>query len=455
MRQLWSREAEQSVLGAVMLDESVFDDLAAVGLVADMFYDPKHRLIFAVTGVLAGEHSPLDVVTIAERLEQRGELARVGGAGYLSSLSDVVPSVDNAVAYAGLVREYSIERSYLEAAINMRAVLEDESFPDHSSRVAALQQILLNTERDERAQTMQPLGAALKAMVEDVSAAFEGGGLTGLATGWKHIDYRLGGFQPADFVVVGARPGMGKTAYLLNIVRHVAVEQNLNALVFSLEMPNKQLAGRMTAAVGSVNLGLIKSGKVLGIDESCSRFGAAVTALTRVSDRIWLDDEGSLPISELVARAKRLHRKSPLGLVAVDHIGLVESTLKTENEPQRIAQVSRALKKLAKELDCPVIALCQVNRECEKRGNKRPNMSDLRMSGAIEQDADIIQFLYRDDYYNEDNSQTPGQVEVISAKVRNGERGTDYLAWRGAYQRMDSMERPEGSSSTGGDGDFV
>jgi replicative DNA helicase len=454
MRKLWSAEAEQSVIGSLMLDEQVFDDVVAVGFAADMFFDRRHVLAFLAIASLIDERAPSDVVTVAERLEQRGELDLAGGAGYLSRMIDLTPSVDNVTAYACLVRDFSVERGYHKAARDMLALLEDESFPDHSSRVAALQQILTATEREERALTMQPLGGALKAMVDDVEVAFEGGGFTGLATGWQHVDYRLGGLQPGDFMVIAARPGMGKTAYILNILRHVAIEQKLNAVMFSLEMPNKQLAARMTSATGSVNLGLIKSGKVLGLDEQASKFGMAVTSLAGVSDRIWLDDEGSLPISELVARAKRLHRKTPLSLVVVDHIGLVESTLKTENEPQRIAQVSRALKKLAKELSCPVIGLCQVNRECEKRSNKRPQMSDLRMSGAIEQDADVIQFLYRDEYYNED-TQTPGQVEVISGKVRNGERGVDYLAWRGAYQRMDSMERPADSGSDHAGGDFV
>lgn len=440
IRPLWSGEAEQSVLGALLLDDDVYDDVAAEGVCAESFYDARHRNIWRALSALRERNEPLDVVTAAEQLEGAQLLDKSGGAGYLSRLVDLTPSVDNVIAYARIVREREIERVYLVAAQDMLQVLQSDAYDDHASRVAQLQTILAGTERDERANTMQCLKEVLKSVVERADIAFNGNEITGLRTGFQHIDYRLGGLQPADLIIVAARPGMGKTAYITNILRNAALEQKVNSLVFSLEMPNFQLGQRMVAAQGKVNLGLIKSGKALGMDEQATRFGAALTTyVQQAPERVWFDDEASLPISELVARAKRLDRQHRLGLVVVDHVGLVESTLKTENESQRISQVTRALKKLAKQLQCPVIALSQVNRECEKRANKRPILSDLRGSGAIEQDADVIQFLYRDEYYNE-NTDQPGQIEVISAKVRSGERGVDYLTWNGAYQRMDTRE---------------
>ena len=456
IRPLWSGEAEQSVLGALMLDDEVYDDVTAEGVCAESFYDARHRNIWRALSALRERNEPLDVVTATEQLEGAQLLDKSGGAEYLSRLVDLTPSVDNVVAYARIVREREIERVYLVAAQDMLQVLQSDGYEDHASRVAQLQTILAGTERDERANTMQSLEEVMKSVVERADIAFNGNEITGLRTGFQHIDYRLGGMQPADFIVVGARPGMGKTAYIMNILRNAALEQGVNSLVFSLEMPNFQLGQRMIAAQGKVNLGLIKSGKALGMDEQATRFGAALTTyVQQAPERVWFDDEASLPISELVARAKRLDRQHRLGLVVVDHVGLVESTLKTENESQRISQVTRALKKLAKQLQCPVIALSQVNRECEKRANKRPILSDLRGSGAIEQDADVIQFLYRDEYYNE-NTDQPGQIEVISAKVRSGERGVDYLTWNGAYQRMDTKEfQPGEAGQQRASGDFV
>ncbi len=440
-RQLWSSEAEQSVVGALLLDERAFDDVQAVGLLGEHFYDARNREIYSACAALAEARTPIDVVTVAEYLGGMRLLDAVGGAVYLNHLLEYIPSVDNAVAYARLVMEFSVERAYLHAAQQMMQCLLDDGYADHQSRLAQLQQILTVTERNERQNSVLSLPQALKAMVDHIDQVANNPGIHGLLTGFQHVDYRLGGGQPGEFHIWAGRPAMGKTAYALNAARHMAGVQKKNGMVFSLEMPTRQLVQRMTAAEGKVKLGLLKSGKVLTIDEQTSRFGAAVTTLAKSAGQLFFDDQASLPITELVARAKRQHRKTPLDFVIVDHIGLVESTLKTDNETLRVGQVSRALKKLAKDLGCVVIGLSQVNRDCEKRANKRPMMSDLRMSGSLEQDADVIQFLYRDEYYNE-NTQYPGQVEVISAKLRDGEPGTDYLVWMGSYNRMEGMDKP-------------
>lgn len=440
-RQLWSAEAEQSVIGSILLNDEAFDDVQAQGIQPEHFYDARHRVIFEALGRMVSDRVPVDVVTLSEQLESQRKLADVGGVVYLGRLVDYTPSIDNAAAYARVVVNYAIERVYFHAAQEMMQTLLADAYDDHPSRVAQLQQILANTERHERANSMRSLPQALKAMVEHIEHVSENPGIHGLLTGFQHVDYRLGGMQPAELVIWAGRPAMGKTAYALNAVRNMVRQQGKNGMFFSLEMPTRQLAQRMVAAEGKVKLGLLKSGKVLELDDQVARFGAAVTTLANSKGSLFFDDEASLPITELVARAKRQHRKTPLDFVVVDHIGLVESTLKTDNETLRVGQISRALKKLAKDLGCVVIALSQVNRDCEKRANKRPMMSDLRMSGSIEQDADVIQFLYRDEYYNE-NTQYPGQIEVISAKLRDGEPGVDYLAWMGSYNRMEGMDRP-------------
>lgn len=440
MRKLFSEEAELSVLGAVMLDETVFDDVVATGLAAELFFLPKHRAVFAAMGRLVSERVPIDVLTVAEALEAAGELHSVGGAVQLSRMVDLCPSVDNATAYARIVVDFATERRFLAAMNEVNQILLHGEYADHASRMAHVHQVLMSTDRDEKHSSQVTMHEGVLAMCDRVRELADAPAdhVRGLPFGLKHIDYRLGGAQPGDLIIIAGRPSMGKTAYALNIARH-ALNAGKHGVVFSLEMSARSLVERMTAAQGLVDLGLIKSAKVVGLPEQLSKFSLACHHWKSVKGEIVFDDTGSLSINELVARAKRIHRKRPLDYVMVDHVGLVDSTLRTEQESQKIGQITRELKKLAKALNCPVIALSQVNRECEKRANKRPMMSDLKSSGSIEQDADVIQFVYRDEYYNE-NTQTPGQIEVISAKVRDGETGTDFLDWVGRYVRVESRD---------------
>jgi replicative DNA helicase len=307
-----------------------------------------------------------------------------------------------------------------------------------------IQLLLMKAEKNEKGGSIVELKPATARYLDILQERMDNPGIHGLLTGFDHVDYRLGGIQPADFGVIAGRPGMGKTAYVLNIVKHVALKQKKNAMLFSLEMPTAQLVQRMVAAEARVKLGLLKSGKIDEHEESMTRFGAAVTHFKNTEGKVFFDDTGGLGISELVVRAKRYHRKHGLSLIVVDHIGLVETSNKAATETAQVSEVTRTLKKLAKELGCPVIGLAQLNREVEKRTNKRPMISDLRSSGSIEQDADWIQLLYRDDYYNED-SEYAGQVEINSGKVREGEPGVDYLGWRGEYSLLEGMK--EGAMS--------
>lgn len=443
-RALWSREAEQSVLGAVLLDDEAVGLCIDAGLDAAHFFDVGHGLAFGAVQALVQAGSPIDVVTVVEYLEAQRQLERAHGAAYLAGLWELVPVTGNVGFYAGMVRDYAIERAALQSVQGMLQALLHDSFPDHSSRMAALYQGMASIEQHDASSGVIGVKAALRQLVDHIEAKAESGDeISGFCTGFQHVDYRTQGWQPGELIVVAGRPGMGKTAYVLNAIRNALMSKAGTAgLFFSLEMPTRQLVQRMVSAQGKIKLGLLKSGKVLELPEQCARLSSSVGQLAMAGDgRLFFNDQAGLSITELLALAKRQHRKTPLAFVAVDHIGLVESTLKTDVETLRVGQISRALKKLAKDLSIPVIALAQVNRDCEKRANKRPMTSDLRMSGAIEQDADCIQFLYRDEYYNE-NTSHPGVVEVISAKLRDGEVGTDYLNWSGAYNRMDGIEPP-------------
>jgi replicative DNA helicase len=442
-RSLFSADSEVSVLGALLLDANAFAEVIETGLTSRSFYDLRHSAIFSVICTMYEANMPVDVVTTSQHLEAAGSLTQVGGIAYLGELADSTPSTANAGAYARILRSLEFERLWFQSAKDIEEVLASTDCDDHADRMGRIQLILNGVEKTERVTSIVELRPALKHYVEVVDDRASNPGIHGMLTGFDFVDNRLLGMKPDDFGVIGGRPSMGKTAYSMNIVKHVALQQGLNAMVFSLEMSTDQLVQRMVAAEGKVKLGLLKSGKVMGHEESMTRFGAAVTNLSKASGKIFFDDTAGLNITDLVARAKRYHRKHGLDLIMVDHIGLIESTIKTDNETVKITQISRALKKLAKELHCVVIGLAQLNREVEKRAVKRPMMSDIRSSGAIEQDGDWIQLMYRDEYYNED-SLTPGQVEIITCKNRDGEVGVDYLGWRGEYNLLEGM--PEGAS---------
>lgn len=442
-RSLFSANSEVSVLGALLLDANAFAEVVETGLTARSFYDLRHAAIFSMISSMYEASMPVDVVTTSQHLEAVGSLTQVGGIAYLGELADSTPSTANAGAYAKILRSLEYERMWFQSAKDIEEVLVSTDCDDHADRMGRIQLILNGVEKTERVTSIVEMRPALKEYVDIVDERCENPGIKGLLTGFEFVDRRLAGMKGGNFGIIGGRPAMGKTAYSMNIVKNVALKQGKNVMVFSLEMGTDELIERMVAAEGKVKLGLLKSGKVVTHEESLTRFGAAVTNLSKSAGQVFFDDTPGLSINDLVARAKRYHRKHGLGLILVDHIGLVESSIKTDNETIKVGQISRLLKVLAKQLDCVVIGLSQLNREVEKRANKRPMMSDLRNSGAIEQDADWVQLLYRDEVYNED-SLTPGQAEIIMAKHRHGEVGTDYLSWRGEYSLLEGL--PEGAS---------
>lgn len=430
-----SVEAEQAVLGGLMLDNQRWEQLADK-LVRDDFYRKEHRLIFAAISTLCEDNKPADVVTISEWLEVSGELAQIGGLPYLSALANNTPSAANIVAYADIVRERSVTRQLIQVA---NAIGNSAYSPNGRSAVDLLdfaeKSIFDISEKGaHRRGGFQPMKTLLTAAVNRIDKLYHSSSsITGVSTGFGDLDQMTSGLQPADLVIVAGRPSMGKTSFAMNMAEEVAVGQKLPVAIFSMEMPGEQLALRMISSLGRINAQRVRTGKLA--DEDWPRLTHAIGMLAEAP--IYIDDTPALSPIELRARARRLKREHGLGLIVIDYLQLMQSTEINENRATEISAITRSLKSLAKELHVPVIALSQLNRSLEQRPDKRPIMSDLRESGAIEQDADVIFFIYRDEVYKED-SPDKGTAEIIIGKQRNGPTGRVRLTFLGEITRFEN-----------------
>ena len=430
-----SREAEESVIGGVLIDNEAYDRIGPTLRVTD-FYVERHACIFAAMGALAEQALPMDVVTIAERLKHQGELERVGGGSYLAELTERVPTAANIEHYARIVKEKSVLRSLIRASTRIaerayESGVEPESFLDEAEQ--AIFEIA-----DDSSRSAAP--ARLDSLIVDSVAKIEmlikrKDNVTGVASGFPDLDRLTAGFQPADLIIIAGRPSMGKTALSLNIAENAALEGGVGVAVFSLEMSREQLVLRMLCAQAELNLAQVRVGRLNDRDFK----NLALTAGRLGSAPIYIDDTPMLSVMELRAKARRLKRDSEanLGLVIVDYLQLMRGAGE-ENREQEISAISRALKALAKEIDVPVVALSQLNRQVELRSEKRPVMADLRESGALEQDADVIAFTYRDEYYHEETPE-PGVAEIIIGKQRNGPTGTVKLVFDKEYARFRNL----------------
>ncbi|MFT6540674.1 MAG: replicative DNA helicase [Thalassolituus sp.] len=432
-----SVEAEQSVLGSLMLDERAWEAVSETIQDTD-FYRHDHRIIFRAIQHLTSQDQPIDVVTVAEELEERGEVEKAGGASYLSRLVDMTPSIDNCEAYATIVAERSQQRRLIEAATDiMEKAYEpggDTTLTLISDAEKAIAQIAEGNRSDGGPQLVAPI---LKNTLEQLDQMFnQPEGLTGITSGFKEIDSRTSGFQKADLVIVAARPSMGKTTYAMNLVENALLATKRPVLVFSLEMPSESIVMRMLSSIGKIDQTRVRSGKL--IDEDWPKLSAAVNLLKDLP--LYIDDTAAITPQEMRARARKVYRENnnDLAMIMVDYLQLMRVSGPSEGRTQEISEISRTLKVIAKEFNCPMIALSQLNRSLEQRPNKRPVSSDLRESGAIEQDADIIQFIYRDEVYNED-SPDKGIAEIITGKHRNGPIGIDRLAFIGKYTRFENL----------------
>lgn len=425
MKAIYPQEAEQSVLGSLMISPKVFDDI--VELVEEKeFYLPQHQLIFRHISRLCEQGNAVDVLTVAESIERTGKLDKIGGIEFLGNIAHQVPSVANIKSYAGIVRKSYKDRAYTQAILDL-------SLPSHAG-MEVHERIenainILNSLADDKRDSVITWREATNSALESLEHRFANGGdIHGLKTGFLDFDNKTGGLHPGDLFILAGRPSMGKTAFATNIAENVALNNN-PVLMFSLEMSSEQLANRTLASIGSINLNVIRSSKLCEDD-----FGKLSNAINRIQDApLFIDPSPMMTATQMHIRARKLKRQHGLSLIVIDYLQLMTEGGDTRNN--ELSTITRKLKLMAKDLQVPVICLSQLSRKVEERADHRPMMSDLRDSGAIEQDADLIALMYREDYYNKETL-NKGIAEVNIAKQRMGETGNVLLTFQGEFSRF-------------------
>jgi len=430
-------EAEQSVLGGILLDNQALN--AAQEILSDSdFYSDAHKKIFRAMQDLADRGEPVDLITLSDHLRDKKQLDQVGGAAYLASLVDSVPSAANISYYAKIVREKAILRSLISSATDiLTKSYEQASEVDDSLDEA--EHAIFEISQNKIRRSFYPLKEIIKDSFRTIERLYESKELiTGVPTGFDKFDELTSGLQRSDLIIIAGRPSMGKTAFALNIARHAAVESNIPVAIFSLEMSKEQIAMRLLSSTAKVDSQRIRKGFLGEMD--WPKLTNAAGLLSEAP--LFIDDTPALTVLEMKAKSRRLKAEHGLGLIIIDYLQLMRGTAYRESREQEISEISRSLKALAKELNVPVIALSQLNRKVEDRTNRRPQMADLRESGAIEQDADVIVFIYRDEVYNksEDNPKK-GIAEIIIAKQRNGPISTVELAFLEKYTSFENLTR--------------
>nr|ABL97746.1 DnaB helicase [uncultured marine bacterium EB0_41B09] len=445
-----SIEAEQSILGGLLIDNKAIDRIAGQVSASD-FYRNDHRIIFTHISKLIDNNDPADIVTVAESLEQNAELTKVGGVAYLGLVAENTPTASNITGYAKIVRERSIMRNLVEVGSD---IVESAFSPQGKDAQQLLDESESKIFQIADAGTSEKLGfidikellpkAAQR--IDDLYQLDDPNGVTGVPSGYSDLDQKTAGLQPGDLIIIAGRPSMGKTSLALNIAEHVGMEAGLPVAIFSMEMGAAQLTMRLLGSVGKLDQHKMRIGQLE--DEDWPKLTNALGVLNEAP--IFIDEGSALNSYEVRARARRLHRQQgKLGLIVIDYIQLMSSANEqsTENRATEVSEISRSLKALAKELNVPVVALSQLNRSVESRPDKRPMMSDLRESGAIEQDADVIMFIYRDEVYNPETAEK-GVAEILLSKQRNGPTGTVKLTFLGQYTRFENYANPGYDSNT-------
>ena len=438
-----SIEAEQAVLGGLMLDNQGWDRIADI-ISDNDFYRHDHRLIFRAIENLSANNSPFDAVTVSQMLKTHEHLEEAGGLAYLGELVRDTPSAANLKAYAEIVRERSVLRQLIQVGTEIADSAfrpegrESKEILDHAEQL-----VFQIAEQGERGRTgMQSIKTLLAKAVDRIDTLYQQDDpITGVPTGFSEFDEMTSGLQSSDLIIVAGRPSMGKTTFAMNLAEHAAIKHRKPVAVFSMEMPGEQLAMRLMSSLGRIDQHKVRTGRL--DDDDWARLTSAMGILADAP--LFIDDTPALNPTELRARARRMAREHGLGMIVIDYLQLMQSGSGSENRASEISEISRGLKALAKELKVPIIALSQLNRSLEQRPNKRPVMSDLRESGAIEQDADVIVFIYRDEVYNED-SPDKGIAEIIIGKQRNGPIGKVRLTFLGQYTRFENFA-PEFYSS--------
>ena len=438
-----SLEAEQSVIGSMLMDRDAVISASEIITGSD-FYQRQYGIMFDAMVELFNEGKPVDLVTLQDRLKEKDVPPEVSSLDFVRDIVSIVPTSANVKSYAAIVRDKAVMRRLIHTAEDIANACYVGKGP--------LEDILADTEKSvfnllqsRGAQEFVPIKQVAINVLEKIEAAYKNQGtVTGVPTGFIDLDYKLSGFQPSDFILIAARPSMGKTAFVLNVVDYVSVRRGLPCMVFSLEMSKEQLVNRMLSMESNVDSQKLRTGSLTDADWDAVVEGVGVIG----SSRLIIDDTPGISITELRSKCRKMKLEQGLSLVIIDYLQLMSGSGRgsNENRQQEISEISRSLKALARELQAPVVALSQLSRACETRTDHRPMLSDLRESGAIEQDADVVMFLYRDDYYNKDTDH-PNEAEVIIAKQRNGPIGTVNLIWKPEFTKFVNAARPQDGAS--------
>ena len=434
-----SLEAEQAVLGGLLVATSDGFDRVSDMLTEQDFYEYHHRLIYrAISSIVTGNGN-CDVVTVVSWLDQNGLLEDAQGLAYVGALPEVTPSAANIKAYGSIVRERSVMRQLIKVATEIADSAFDSEGRSSKDLLdeAETKVFAIADQTAANAGGFQDIKSVLAGAIERINYLFESdAAITGVATGFDDLDEKTSGLQRSDLIIIAGRPSMGKTTFAMNIAEHVALTAEAPVAVFSMEMPAEQLGMRLIASLGRVELQKLRTGRLS--EQDWPRIASAITLLNQKRS-VYIDDTPALSPTDLRARARRLARERGLSLIVIDYLQLMKgSSSVNENRATEISEISRSLKALAKELDVPIIALSQLNRSLEQRPDKRPVMSDLRESGAIEQDADVIMFIYRDEVYNPEDEASKGKAEILIRKQRNGPIGSCMLTFLGMYTRFEN-----------------
>ncbi len=429
-------QAERYVLASILVDQTSLLKIIDF-LKPEDFYNPSHRKIYQSFLHLFERDEPIDIVTVYHELEKQGELEKIGGALYLTELAKLLPTSSHIIHYAKIVKEKSLLRALVELANDLIHRVYFSNEPSHEL-LAYAEKVLFDLAYYGKKESFAPIKEVIKETIKGLELLYQKGDLiTGVPTGFVDLDRLTAGFQRGDLIIVAARPGMGKTAFALDVARSAAKLSGLGVAIFSLEMSKEQLVSRMLCAEGRVNFHRFRTGQLDA--QEWQRIINAANTLSQLP--IYIDDTSALNILELKAKARKTMKDTPLGLIIIDYLQLMKSLERKERREQEISEISAGLKALAKELNVPVIALSQLNRKVEERPDKRPQLADLRESGALEQDADVILFIYRDEVYNKDTPEK-GIAEIIVGKQRNGPAGVIVkLAYLSKYTSFANLEK--------------
>ncbi|MFR4985767.1 MAG: replicative DNA helicase [Lachnospirales bacterium] len=428
-------EAEQAVLSCMIFDIDGIS-IAYEMLKAEDFYRPEHKILFEAMISMYSNSQQVDVITLKNKLESMNMLNNVGGYEYIIELYNIVSTSALTKQYTDIVKEKSIRRKILKASKDINVLTFDNTEPIENI-VEKAEKIIESIGDSNNLDDFSPISQVLETSIENIENLYRNKSkVTGIETGFADFDMKTSGLQNSDFILIAGRPSMGKTAFAINIAQYAALRKNVTTAIFSLEMSKEQLVNRMICTEALVDAQKLRTGDIQSDD--WYKIAEAVSSLSEAP--IYIDDKSSITIPELRAKCRRLKKDKDLGLVVIDYLQLMNGNTRNENRQQEISSISRALKGLARELNVPVVALSQLSRAVEQRKPPKPMLSDLRESGAIEQDADLVCFLYREEYYNPETDKR-GQAEVIIAKQRNGSVGTVNLSWLGQYTKFASLER--------------